>query len=166
MGDTEKVFLQISLAILDRDVVRFIWLTDPPDVKSTRSCIMRIIPVLVRTSSSPFVLTATIRNHLEKYKVTQPHVVNVLKDSVYVDDLIANPSNVEEAYAGKAGAKEILADASVSLRKWTTNSWELKIVKQWPWLRTGHWHTWLHAMVIGDKTMVILSLTFNTWWTF
>lgn len=107
MGDIEKAFLQTSLAIIDRDVVRFIWLTGPPDVKSTRSCIMWIMPVLVRTSSSRFERTATIRNHLEKYKVTQPHAVNVLKDSLYVGDLIANPSNVEDAYAGKAGAKEI-----------------------------------------------------------
>lgn len=61
---------------------------------------MRIMPVLVRTLSSPFELIATIRNHSEKYKVTQPHAVNVLKDSVYVGDLIANPNNVVEAYAG------------------------------------------------------------------
>lgn len=101
------------------------------------------MPVLVQTSSSPFILIATTRNHLEIYKVTQPHAVNVLKDSVYRNDLIANPSNVEEAYAGTASAKQIVADASMNLRKWTTNSWELKIVKQWPLLRTGHWHTWL-----------------------
>lgn len=83
---------------------------------------MRIMPVLVQTSSRPFTLIATTRNNLEKYKVTQPHAVNVLKDSVYRDDLTANPSNVEEAYAGTADAKEIVADASVNLRKWTNNS--------------------------------------------
>lgn len=65
---------------------------------------MRIMPILVRTISSPFVLTATIRNYLEKYKVTQPHSVNILKDSVYVDDLIANPSHVEDA--GKMQGKQ------------------------------------------------------------
>lgn len=68
------------------NVVRFIWLTDPPDVKSTRSCMMRIMPVVVTTSSNPFELRATIRNYLEEYKVTQSHSVNILKDSVYVDD--------------------------------------------------------------------------------
>ncbi|KAI3361585.1 hypothetical protein L3Q82_013725 [Scortum barcoo] len=124
--DTEKAFLQISLAERDRDVVRFIWLTGPPDAESTRPHVMRMLRVVFGVSSSPFLLAATIRNHLEKYKVTQPHAVNILKDSLYVNDLIASASNVEEAYALTAGAKEILADASMNLCKWTTNSPELK----------------------------------------
>lgn len=129
-GDIEKAFLQVSLAERDRDVVRFIWLTGPPDADTTKTRIMRMTRVVFGGSSSPFLLAATIRNHLEKYKVTKPHAVNILKDSLYVDDLIASASNVEEAYALTASAKEILADASMNLCKWTTNSPELKTKAQ------------------------------------
>lgn len=70
---------------------------------------MRMTRVVFGVSSRPFLLAATSRTHLEKYKETQPRVVNITKDSLYVDDLIPSTSNVEEAYALTTGAKEILA---------------------------------------------------------
>ncbi|KAI3373738.1 hypothetical protein L3Q82_022322, partial [Scortum barcoo] len=62
-------------------------------------------------------LPVNLRSHL-----TYGHK---LWDSLYMDDLIASASNVEEAYALTAGAKEILADASMNLCKWTSSP-ELK----------------------------------------
>lgn len=125
-GDIEKDYLQISLSEMDQDVMTFMWITGPPDAERTGSRIMRIRHVVFGMSSSPFLLVATMRTHLEKYKETQLHVVNTLKGSLYLDNLIASTSNVEEAYALTAGAKEILADVSINLCKWTTNSPELK----------------------------------------
>ena len=38
-------------------------------------------------NASPFILTATIRNHLEKFVSKKRETVEVIEDSLYVDDL-------------------------------------------------------------------------------
>ncbi|KAK0137861.1 Pro-Pol polyprotein [Merluccius polli] len=133
MADITKAFLQISVADKDRDALRFLWLTGPPDAEDTKSRTLRMARVVFGVSSSPFLLAATIRNHLEKHKTSHPQAVNTLKDSLYVDDFIASSSDVEDAYALTKYAKEILSTAGMNLCKWTTNSAELKA----KWLKEG-----------------------------
>lgn len=126
MADITKAFLQISVAEEDRDVLRFLWLTGRPDAKGTNLRVLRMTRVVFGVSSSPFLLAATIKNHLEKYQTCHPQVINTLKESLYVDDFIASSSNVEEAYVMTASAKKLMSEASMNLCKWTTNSSELK----------------------------------------
>lgn len=97
----------------------FLWLTGRPDAEDTNLRVLRMTRVVFGVSSSPFLLVATIRNHLEKYQASHTQLINTLKDSLYVDDFIASSSSVEEAYALTASAKKILSDASMSLCKWT-----------------------------------------------
>ncbi|XP_054628394.1 uncharacterized protein LOC129179316 [Dunckerocampus dactyliophorus] len=126
MADITKAFLQISVAEEDRDALRFLWLTGPPDAEQTSVCTMRMARVVFGVSSSPFLLAATIRRHLEQYQVSHPHIADTIKDHLYVDDFIASSRDVGSAYVLTKGAKEILATAGMNLCKWTTNSPELK----------------------------------------
>lgn len=126
MADITKAFLQISVAEEDRDALRFFWLTGPPDAEDTKQCTLRMTRVVFGVSSSPFLLAATIRAHLDKYQKDHPHTINLLKDTLYVDDLIASARDAEDAYTVTAEAKEILAAAGMNLCKWTTNSSELR----------------------------------------
>lgn len=126
MSDITKAFLQISIAEEDRDVMRFLWLTERPDDKSTNLRVLRIACVVFGVTSSLFLLAATIRKHLEKYQASHPQVINTLKDSLYVDDFIDSSSSVEEAHVLTTSAKKIMSDASMNLCKWTINSPELK----------------------------------------
>ncbi|GFS50132.1 integrase catalytic domain-containing protein [Trichonephila clavipes] len=48
-------------------------------------------------SSSPFLLAATIRHHIEKYKHEFPDTVGLLDRNFYVDDLISGGNEFEEA---------------------------------------------------------------------
>ena len=73
-------------------------------------------------SSSPFLLNATIRHHLQKYLTSHPDLVNVLMQSTYVDDIVFGADTEENAYALYIGAKEILSHGSFNLRKFMTNS--------------------------------------------
>lgn len=129
MSDITKAFLQISIAEEDRDVLRFLWLTGSPDDENTNLRVLRMARVVFGVTSSPFLLAATIRKHLEKYQASHSQVINTLKDSLYVDDFIASSSSVEEAHVLTTSAKKIMSDASMNLCKWTTNSLELK--EQW-----------------------------------
>ncbi len=75
---------------------------------------------------SPFLLAATIRNHLMKYQQLYPTVTSTLDKCLYVDDLICSAPSVQEAASLSMQAKAILKDAGMTLCKWSTNSDELK----------------------------------------
>lgn len=86
MADVTKAFLQISIAEEDRDALRFLWLTGRPDAEDTNLRVLRMMRVVFGVSSSPFLLAATIRNHLEKYQASHTQLINTLN----VDDFIAS----------------------------------------------------------------------------
>ena len=67
IADITKAFLQISIVERDRDTLRFLWLTGHPEADDTATCTLRMTRVVFGVSSSPFLLTATIRHHLKGY---------------------------------------------------------------------------------------------------
>ena len=78
--DFEKAFLHVGLPEYDRDFTRFLWLADPTDPESAFQ-IYRFKVVLFGSTSSPFMLNATLHSHLENY--TSPIAKNI-KNDLYV----------------------------------------------------------------------------------
>ena len=74
VADIEKAFLMISVNPDDRDVLRSLWLENPFDA-DVRLTILRFTRVVFGVSSSPFLLNATIRHHLETYQSSEPDLV-------------------------------------------------------------------------------------------
>ncbi|GFX57644.1 integrase catalytic domain-containing protein [Trichonephila clavipes] len=75
---------------------------------------------------SPFILAATIKFHIRKYKEDYRETYELLNTSLYVDDLFAGSSeSVYKAFDLSKNAIEILKDANMNLRKFKTNSKEL-----------------------------------------
>lgn len=107
-ADIKKAFLKISLAEKDRDAVRFLWLTAPPNEDAGEKLrVLRMTRVVFEVSPSPFLLAATVRRHLKEYENQLPEVVKIIKESLYVDDLISSASDVENAFSITTGAREI-----------------------------------------------------------
>ncbi|XP_065902448.1 uncharacterized protein [Dysidea avara] len=123
IADIEKAFLMISMSPQDqsRDVLRFLWVEDP---FSTNSDVVtyRFARVVFGVSSSPYLLSSTIRHHLKQYSSSHPELVAKLLESFYVDDLVCGGSNDQEVYEHFSFAIETLSHASFNLRKFTTNS--------------------------------------------
>ena len=88
IADIEKAFLMISVAPKDPDALRFLWITnidsDDPEIIA-----LRFARVVFGVSSSPFLLNATIKHHIEKYSSSHPEIVGVLMQSIYVDDVVS-----------------------------------------------------------------------------
>ncbi|GFV88279.1 uncharacterized protein TNCV_4543251 [Trichonephila clavipes] len=88
-SDIKQTFLQICLANKHNDAVRFLWSDDEPRVhKKPNLQVYHFNRVNFGVSSSPFLLAATIRHHIEKYKHEVADTVELLDKSFYVDNLI------------------------------------------------------------------------------
>ena len=114
----------ISIAEEDRDVFRFLWLEDI-DGELPRVQVLRFTRVVFGVSSSPFLLNATIRYHMDGYKDKDPQFVEKFQRSIYVDDITFGGDD-EEVFELYEKAKSWLAEGSFNLRKFVTNSPELQ----------------------------------------
>ena len=124
-ADIEKAFLMVAVCPIDRDVLRFLWI-DGIDKKEPKVVALRFTRVVFGVSSSPFLLNATIRYHLEKFVLDQPDLVSQILQSLYVDDLVSGADTEREAYELFRRSKEMLSSGSFNLRKFTTNSPQLQ----------------------------------------
>ena len=119
-ADIEKVFLMISIAEQDRDVLRFLCfdnaLLDEPTMIE-----LRFTRVVFGVSSSPFLLNATVKHHLEKFIATHPETVTSILQSIYVDDVVFGAEDEDSAYKLYLESKQILRNGSFNLRKFITN---------------------------------------------
>lgn len=124
-GDIEKAFLMVSVRKKDRDSLRFLWTRDVteevPDV-----VVLRFTRVVFGVNSSPFLLNATIDHHMRRYQEIDPVFVDKFLSSIYVDDVSLGSSDVESTYELYLKSKSRLAEAGFKLRKFVTNSGELR----------------------------------------
>ena len=70
-GDVEKAFLMVGIAEEDRDVPRFLWVDDI-EKKNPEIVVLRFTRVVFGVCSSPFLLNATLKHHIEIYKNEDP----------------------------------------------------------------------------------------------
>ena len=125
IADIEKAFLMVSVADEDRDVLRFLWLDDV-NSELPRIKILRFAQVVFGVSSSPFLLNATIKHHMNGYKEVGEQFVEKFERSIYVDDVTFGACNEDEAFQLYKKAKCCLAKGAFNLRKFRTNCSELQ----------------------------------------
>ena len=97
VADIEKAFLMISVNSCDRDALRFLWVENPFS-EEFKLVTMRFARVVFGVSSSPFLLNATVKYHLEGYRSSKPDLVEILSHSTYVDDVVAGADSEREAF--------------------------------------------------------------------
>ena len=118
LADIKKAFLQIRIHEMDRDAQRLIWYKD---LKKMELMELRFTRVIFGSSSSPYILGATIKKHISKYKDTFPKIVLALEEDTYVDDLQAGGETEEELIRFKNESSQILTEAGFQLHKWHSN---------------------------------------------
>lgn len=118
-GDVEKAFLMVGITEEDRDVLRFLWVDDI-EKTSPESVVLRFARVVFGVCSSPFLLNATMKYHIERYKNEDREFVDRFLRSIYVDDLSFGASESTAAY--ELYLKFILAEGEFNLRKFVSNS--------------------------------------------
>ena len=116
--DIEKAFLHIRLHPDDRDYTRFLWLSNPKDPNS-HLVTYRFQAVLFGATSSPFILNAVLRHHLQQY---QTMVAEDIKHNLYVDNIVSGCSSEEGVTQYYQQARQIMKEAKFNLRSWASNS--------------------------------------------
>lgn len=109
----------------DRDMLRFLWFEDPFAIKPEIAD-YRFSRLVFGLQPSPSILGSTIAHHLRLYKQSEPEMAALLEKSLYVDDLITGEEDYESAFAVYKKSKQIMSQGGFNLRKWSSNSRELK----------------------------------------
>ena len=121
--DIEKAFLHVGLHEDDRDVTRFLWLSDPTDPKS-ELVTYRFRVVLFGATCSPFILNATLLKHLS-LNVNNP-AADIIARDLYVDNVISSFQEEHELLTYFRCARDLMTKAGFNLRSWTSNSRKLR----------------------------------------
>ena len=88
--------------------------------------VYRFYRVVFGVNCSPFLLNATLQYHLDTFAAIDPKFVRIMKRSFYVDDLVTGDKTTQAASEMHDKAKERLQLGGFKLRKWLTNSGELR----------------------------------------
>ena len=99
--DLEKAFLHVRLDEGDRDYARFLWLSTPSDPDS-KLITYRFKMVLFSSTSSPFMLNATLQHHLNSFDTP---IACDMKRNLYVDNIISG-CNSEDQVLNTTGKPE------------------------------------------------------------
>ena len=121
VADIEKAFLMVGIDEVDRDMLRFLWFKDVYNPKS-EIVEYRFCRLVFGLRPSPAILGSTIDHHLRLYEDQSPEIVDILKNSLYVDDLISGAQNDNKALNIYKDSKQVMLDGGFNLRKWNSNS--------------------------------------------
>ena len=121
--DIEKAYLNLELHPNDQSAVMFLWRKNAD--QSEPILTFKFTKVPFGLTSSPFLLMAALNFHFQKFEKSYP-VANKIKDKFYMDDAIISTKSPENAISLHKSANELMALASMNLRKWNSNSPEVR----------------------------------------
>lgn len=120
-ADIAKMFRQIRIHSADADLQRIVWRSDPEsDVKH-----FRLLTVTYGTASAPFLAMRVLRQLGEDEGATFPAAASILKESIYVDDVLFGADDVPALLVLRDQLNGIMAKGGFHLRKWASNCDEL-----------------------------------------
>jgi hypothetical protein len=111
-ADIEKAFLMISVHEGDGDMLCFIWFEEPPNPNS-EVIHLRFTRLVFGLQPSPAILNSAIREHLNKYKDVYPTIVQHVRDSLYVDDLVSGTEDLDKGFEVYKAAKRVMAEGNI-----------------------------------------------------
>ncbi|XP_064475745.1 uncharacterized protein LOC135389641 [Ornithodoros turicata] len=124
VADIAQAFLKVVVREADRDALRFLWYKETPAEEGPLPApeVWRMTRVPFGTTSSPFLLAATLIHHLNGLEERLKATASKLAASFYVDDLLTGASCEEGAQRIYKEANAMMRSAGMDPRKWASNS--------------------------------------------
>ena len=98
VGDLEKAFLNVSVHPDDRNVLRFLWVSDVHSDSPEVVVVKRFTRLVFGVSPSPFLLNGTLEHHVKKYQDVDPEFVQRFLSGSYVDNLSLGAVSVDKSF--------------------------------------------------------------------
>jgi hypothetical protein len=114
-SDISKMFLMVGVQEEDRNLIRFYW-RSPGDTGPVKVYRFTVLPFGL--NSSPFLAIKVVLHHLDSYEPNYPRTVNLLRQSMYVDDFLGGDENEEQALKTRKEIQEIMEAGGFHLAKW------------------------------------------------
>ena len=96
VADIEKAFLNVEVDPSDRDRLGFLWVDDI-QAQNPSILIYRFNRVEFGVNSSPFLLNAVLRHHIDQYDKVDTEFTSKIRKEFYVDDWVSWANNIEAA---------------------------------------------------------------------
>lgn len=116
-ADIEKMFRQICVHPDDADLQRIVWRSDP----TAEVGIYRLLTVTYGTASAPYLAMRVLRQLGEDEGANFPAAVPIIKEAIYVDDVLFGADEVETLRATRDQLNGIMNRGGFHLRKWAAN---------------------------------------------
>ena len=122
VADIAEMFLQVKLHPDDWRYVRFLWRRKPDEPPQ----VFQFTRLVFGLKASPYLACRAVRALTDAIKEDyNGAVVEAVRDSMYVDDLLGSVADVPEAVEVRCGVQDLLDRGSLHLRKWRSNSSEV-----------------------------------------
>ena len=97
VADIEKAFRQIVIDPKDRNMLRFLWFDDVGK-ENPVTVQYQFCHLVFDLTPSPAILTGIINDHITRYLLTEPTIVETLSNGFYVDDFTCGASSIKEGF--------------------------------------------------------------------
>ncbi|XP_066585086.1 uncharacterized protein [Prorops nasuta] len=147
-ADIEKMYRQILVHQEDRRFQRVLW---------RHEGIVRTFQLNTLTfgvSSSPYLAIRTIQRLAEDERADFPKAAEILKNHLYVDDLLTGANTIEEAREIRNDIISLLSRGGFRIRQWASN--DPRIINDLP-AESVH----AHFIINIDTTLKTLGITWN-----
>lgn len=103
--------------------MRWLWLEEIPAIEKSflKMMTQRMTRVSFGTAASTFLLMATIQYEVRPVERRSPLTARLIKDSIYVDNVMLGGQPIEDATKMYHKVKEIFQTDAMNLQKWTSN---------------------------------------------
>nr|CAI5820860.1 unnamed protein product [Callosobruchus analis] len=147
-ADVEKMYRQILVTDADRNFQRIVWREN----RDSELKHYRLNTVTYGTAPASFLAVRSLHQAANDFEDIYPAATNIIKQDVYMDDLISGSDTVEEVKRLRSEITKILNHACMPLRKWASNKSDVL---------EGMGASNKNFEIAGDKTSKILGLSWD-----
>jgi len=127
VSDITQAFLQWALDEKDRDLTKFFWYEITQESEGhyrTTDEVMtyRFTRLPFDLTCSPFLLSAAVREHADRHKITFPTAAPLIDGNTYMDNFAAGAENDNDAIAIYYELTALMKLINFPLAKWASNS--------------------------------------------
>lgn len=117
-ADIEKMYCQIKISPEDRNFLRCIWRDNPLEPLK----IYRLTTLPFGLNCSPYLAIRTIQALADRNINKYPYEAKIIKEQIYVDDLLTGGNNEKEILQTIHNITSILSSGGFKLDKWSSNN--------------------------------------------